>query len=129
MSIVRILKRFVADEHAREGITSELLGLVDLEVEYSPVIPFAGGSVDAAVEVRPWGFVPAGELPERFEVQHSLVQNPVDRNSLKVMRARYLLARDAYYGPILHHYFERPLDDHHAHDRSDRTSRPPAQRD
>ena len=129
MSIVKLLKRFVSDELAREGITPELLTLVDLEVEYSPVIPFVGGSVDSAVEVRPWGFVPAGALPERFEVKHPLVQNPVDRESLKVMRARYLLARDAYYGPILHHYFERPLDDHHAHDRSDRTSRPPAQRD
>jgi hypothetical protein len=29
----------------------------------------------------------------------------VDRDTLKVMRARYLLARDAYYGPIVRQWF------------------------
>ena len=104
LSLLNVLKRFVSDELAKEGITPELLEMVDLSVEYSPVIPFAGG-VDDAIKVRPWGFVPDGVLPEKFEVMHPHVNNPVDRESLKVMRARFLLARDAYYGPIVHRFF------------------------
>lgn len=117
MSILNILRRFVADELEQEGITPDLLAMVDLEVEYSPVIPFAGGGVDSAVEVRPWGFVRAGELPEKFEVQHPIVNNPVDRDSLRVMRVRYLMARDAYYGPILHRFIQEPINDDD-HDRA-----------
>ena len=106
MSILNVLKRFVDDELAKEGITPELLEMVDLSIEYSPVIPFTGGGVDDAIAVRPWGFVPDDVLPEKFEVRHPLVHNPVNRESLKVMRARYLLARDAYYGPMIHRFFQ-----------------------
>lgn len=86
-----------------EGITPEILGLVDLSAEFSPVIAISGGRLEDAVTVRPWGFYPNGELPEKFEVMHGRFNAPVDRESLKVMRARYLLARDAYYGRTLHH--------------------------
>ena len=110
MSIFDFLKRIVDDELAKEGITPELLAMVDLSIEYSPVIPFAGGSIDDAIVVRPWGFVPDDQLPEKFEVRHPLVRNPVSRDALKVMRARFLLARDAYYGPILDHFFHGPID-------------------
>lgn len=106
MSILNVLKRFVDDELAKEGITPDLLEMVDLSIEYSPVIPFAGGGVDDAIDVRPWGFVADDVLPDKFEVMHPLVHNPVSRESLKVMRARYLLARDAYYGPMIHHFFQ-----------------------
>ncbi|WP_417848793.1 hypothetical protein [Thalassoglobus sp.] len=106
LSILNVLKRFMDDELAKEGITPELLEMVDLSVEYTPVIPFAGGGVDDAITVRPWGFVTDDVLPEKFEVCHPLVHNPVSRESLKVMRARYLLARDAYYGPMIHRFFQ-----------------------
>jgi len=114
LSILNILKRFVDDELAKEGITSELLEMVDLSIEYSPVIPFAGGGVDDAIHVRPWGFVAGDVLPEQFEVKHPLVHNPVSRESLKVMRARYLLARDAYYGPMIHRFFHGLANDTNA---------------
>lgn len=93
-----ILKRFVSDALTQEGIPPELLEMIDRSGEYSPVIPFAGGGVDDAVQVRPWGCVPDGVLPDKFEVLHPTVRHPIDRESLKVMRARYLLARDAYFG-------------------------------
>ncbi len=108
MSILNFLKRFVDDELAKEGITPKLLEMVDLSIEYSPVIPFAGGGIDDAIVVRPWGFVPDDQLPEKFEVRHPLVRNPVSRDALKVMRARFLLARDAY-GPILDRFFHGPI--------------------
>lgn len=106
MNILNVLKRFVDDELAKEGITPDLLEMVDLSIEYSPVIPFSGGGVDDAIAVRPWGFVADDVLPDKFEVMHPLVHNPVSRDSLKVMRARYLLARDAYYGPMIHRFFQ-----------------------
>ena len=103
--MLEALKRFLDDELAAEGITPELLEMVDLEIEYTPVIPFAGGGLEHAVKVRPWGFYPTGVLPEKFEVQHPLVDNPVDQEALKVMRARFLLARDAHYGPMVRRAF------------------------
>jgi hypothetical protein len=93
MSLLNVLRDWIGHELAAEGITPELLAMVDLEVEYSPVIPFHGGRLEHAVRVRPWGFFPSGVLPDKFEVQHPLVTNPVDRETLKVMRARYLLDR------------------------------------
>ncbi|MCA8985822.1 MAG: hypothetical protein R3C12_12890 [Planctomycetaceae bacterium] len=114
MNLLDVLKRFVGDDLAKEGITPELLEMVDLSIEHSPVIPFSGGGVDDAVKVRPWGFVPDDVLPDKFEVMHPLVNNPVDRESLKVMRARYLLARDAYYGPMIHRFFQGLANDANA---------------
>lgn len=107
MSILKTLENLFEQELAAEGITRQLLDMVDLAVEYSPVIPFAGGQLEHAVKVRPWGFPPADQLPEKFEVDHPLVSNPVDQSLLKIMRARYLLARDARYGPMLRAQFER----------------------
>jgi len=114
LSILNVLKRFVDDELAKEGITPELLEMVDLAIEYSPVIPITGGGVDDAIDVRPWGFVADDVLPDKFEVKHPLVHNPVSRESLKVMRARYLLARDAYYGPMIHRFFQGIANDANA---------------
>lgn len=105
MTVLNVLQDWIAAELAAEGITPEVLALVDLGVEYSPVIPFRGGRLEHAVRVLPWGCFPTGVLPDRFEVQHPLVTNPVDRDTLKIMRARYLLARDLYYGPIVRQWF------------------------
>ena len=101
MSVLDALKKLLDEQLAAEGITPGLLDMVDLSIAYSPVIPFTGGGLDSAVDVRPWGFPAGNALPERFEVLHPLIHSPVDRESLKVMRARYLLARDAYYGPLV----------------------------
>ena len=100
MSLLDALTKLVDDELAQEGITPELLAMIDLSVAYSPVIPFRGGRLEDAVPVRAWGFVPDDVLPRKFEVLGGGVHNPVSQDSLKVMRARYLLARDAHYAPL-----------------------------
>lgn len=107
--VLDVLRKFVDDELRAEGITPELLDMVMLEVEYSPVLPFAGGQFGRDdVKVRPWGFSGADdELPERFEVLHPMVNNPVSRESLKVMRLRWLLARGKYYEPQMNALCER----------------------
>ncbi len=106
MALLDVLQDWIAGELAAEGITPEVLAAVDLEIEYSPVIPFSGGKLEHAVRVLPWGFFPSGTLPDKFEVQHPLVTNPVDRETLKVMRARYLLARDAHYGQAVRQWLK-----------------------
>ena len=58
MSLLDALTKLVDDELAEEGITPELLAMIDLSVAYSPVIPFRGGRLEDAVPVRAWGFVP-----------------------------------------------------------------------
>lgn len=113
MALLNVLQDWIAGELAAEGITPEVLAAVDLAIEYSPVIPFSGGRLEHAVRVLPWGFFPSGVLPDKFEVQHPLVTNPVDQDTLKVMRARYLLARDAYYGPIVRRWFQDLKAAHH----------------
>lgn len=121
MSLLNVLKCFVRDELAEEEITPELLEMVDLDISFSPVIPITGGDLDSAVDVRPWGFLPENVLPEKFEVMHPSVHNPVDRESLKIMRARYLLAREAYYGPAVHRFFHGSQDGHHSSPTSSRS--------
>ncbi len=44
---------------------------------------------------RPQGFVADNALPETFEVMNPLVRSPTTREELRIMRARYLFARDA----------------------------------
>ena len=108
MSLLAALTKLVDDQLAEEGITPELLAMIDISVAYSPVIPFAGGTLENAVDVRAWGFVPDDDTPSRFEVLHSAVHNPVSPDSLKIMRARYLLARDAHYAPMYETLFGEP---------------------
>jgi hypothetical protein len=111
LTILNFLRLLIEDELVKEDITPKLLDMVDLSIAYSPVIPFAGGDINDAVQVRPWGFVPDNVTPEKFEVVHPLIHNPVGPDALKIMRARYLLARDAHYGPILDRFFHGPVDD------------------
>lgn len=107
MSVLEALEKLLEEQLAAEGITPAVLDYVALEIEYSPVIPFVGGGLEDAVSVYPWGFPPSGTLPEKFEVQHPLITRPVNRETLKIMRARYLLARDAHYRPIVKNLFQR----------------------
>lgn len=99
MNLLERLNRLLDQELAAEGITPEVLSQVDLSIGYSPVIPFAGGKLESAVAVQPWGFPARDELPVQFEVLDPLIAHPVDRAALSIMRARYLLARDAVAGP------------------------------
>ena len=108
MSLLAALTKLVDDQLAQEGITPQLLAMIDLSVAYSPVLPFAGGTLENAVDVRAWGFVPDDDTPSRFEVLHSAVHNPVTPDSLKVMRARYLLARESHYAPLYATLFGEP---------------------
>ena len=108
MSLLAALTKLIDHQLAQEGITPELLSMIDLSVAYSPVIPFAGGTLENAVDVRAWGFVPDDDTPSRFEVLHSAVHNPISPDSLKIMRARYLLARQAHYAPMYATLFGEP---------------------
>lgn len=96
------LQKVIDEEHAKEGITPALLEMVDLEIEYSPVIPFPGGTLEDAVPVRPWGFPDPKVLPAKFSVHDYGV---VDRETLTVMRLRFLLARDARSRTVLERCF------------------------
>lgn len=89
MSLLETLKAAVADQLAKEGITQQLIDYMDLSVEWSPVIPFAGGGLGDAVAPVPWGFYHDDVVPEKFEVEG--VHGLVSQESLKVMRLRYLL--------------------------------------
>lgn len=107
MSILDVLKKMVDDTLREEGITPELLEVVDLEVAYSPVLAFRGERLDHAVEARPWGFVPDGVLPERFEVMHGMCRGSIGRDELKVMRLRWLLAQKASQQPFMDAFLGR----------------------
>ena len=114
---MNVLDKFIANDLAAEGITPQVLDIVDLTIEYSPVIPFCGGKLEHAVKVRPWGFCSEVVLPERFEVLHPLVTNPVNRDTLNV-RVGFLASKLPHETAVRrrpsgeHH--RRALDDHAA---------------
>jgi len=64
-----------------EGITQQDLELVDLEIDFSPVIPFHGGKPVEAIETMGGAFYVTG------------YPNIVSAEMLKVMRYRYLSQR------------------------------------
>jgi len=69
-----------------EGITPDILSMVDLEIAYSPVIVIVGEGIEEAVEaVKTKG--------GKYLVRHPMVHHAVSAEDLKVMRCRYLLAR------------------------------------
>ncbi len=75
-----------ADKHlAEEGITRDIIDAVDLDIEYEPVIAARGEKLCDAVGVRKMGTV--------YGVLHPMFRDPVDSESLKIMRARFLLAK------------------------------------
>ena len=111
MSLPDFLRKLLEAELAAEGITPDVLEMIDLSIAYSPVIPLSGGGLESAVEVRPWGFPTASELPERFEVMHPLFKASVDHDGLKIMRARFLLARDARFGPAIREFFSETVEE------------------
>lgn len=71
---------------AEEGITQAILDAVDLDIAYSPVLTRCGESLAHAAEAIPT------QGGQRFIVRYpGGGEESVDRDSLKVMRARYLL--------------------------------------
>ena len=70
---------------AQEGVIPELLDLVDLELSYSPVIAIRGEGLENAVEV-------VKTQGGTYLVRHGMFPHPVEPESLKRMRLRYLLA-------------------------------------
>ena len=91
------LENFIDAQLAEEGISPDVLAAVDLEIAFSPVIAIRGESIAQAVEVVPTqggGYI----------VRHPLVKYAVDADTLKIMRARFLLARGCEFQPALQRF-------------------------
>jgi hypothetical protein len=84
MALQMILDDLLKEADQNEGFTPELLDCVDLGIEFTPVIPFQGGTLNDAVDV-------VKTLGEGYIVQHPLVEGAVSPDVLKRMRLRYLL--------------------------------------
>lgn len=78
------LNQICNDEDLKEGFSPELINIIDLNIEYSPVIAIRGEGLNDAVEA-------VKTMGENYIVNHSLIANPVTPDSLKRMRLRYLL--------------------------------------
>lgn len=72
---------------AEEGITEDDLSLVDLDIEYTPVIPIRGAQPMEAVKLRGGNYA-VPECP--------LVGTSISPKALTVMRYRYLTSRDRF---------------------------------
>ena len=93
------LGKIVDDLLAEEGITPALLDMVDLSVAYSPVLLAGGQFGRDDVELIPYGFLAnENDLPEKFTAADGMPQ-VYDRDQVTIMRARWLLAREAYHKP------------------------------
>lgn len=86
-SILTTLTKMSDDLLAEEGITKEILDYIDLDIECSPVICVRGEQLRDAVKVQ------ESQDPDKFLLTHwKHPEGWVARGSLKIMRARYLLA-------------------------------------
>lgn len=79
------LELLIWDLLKEEGITKDDLNLVNLDIEFSPVITVKGGSPMKVIELRGGGY----QVPDCPIVG----QRPLTINELKVMRFRYLINR------------------------------------
>ena len=95
MDIPDFLKDFIDKELASEGITPELLNMVDLDIAYSPVIPYKGAE-PCKVSKRV-----GGKYLVEDEIMISNNTAMVTKDSLKIMRLRYLLQREQDYKPLM----------------------------
>lgn len=73
------------DMLSQEGITKEDLELVDLDIQFSPVIPCIGDNPCEVIET-------IGD--DYLLVNHPMFQHAISADSLKVMRYRYLISRN-----------------------------------
>jgi hypothetical protein len=80
----KILEKLMWEELKEEGITKEDLEMVDLDIEYSPVIPMRGGEPMEAIKLEDNKYrVPDCEF---LGLNLSVEQ-------IKIMRYRYLINR------------------------------------
>jgi len=95
MKDLEVLNKIVDGLLEDEGITKEDLELVDLDIEYSPVIAIRGENFCDAVEA----ITCTGG--QKYLVKHPLVPEAVDAETLKIMRYRYLTSRPKMKNPTL----------------------------
>lgn len=82
------LTKYADEMLSKEGITKDILDYIDLDVAFSPVICIRGESIHDAVDVT------ESSDPDKFLLTHWCCPSGwASRESLKIMRARYLLAR------------------------------------
>ena len=99
-TLAQTLNQIVQARMAKEGITPELLEAVDLDVAYSPVLAQPFDRYEQAVDVVP-------TQGGRYLVRHPTITSSVDADELKVMRLRYLLARDRAMTPVIAPFVRR----------------------
>jgi len=93
-SIIKVLSKFSSDLLAEEGITQKIIDYVDLDVACSPVICYRGETLREAVTVS------ASVDPNRYLLRHPMIPKGfVAKDELRIMRARYLLARNGRPNP------------------------------
>lgn len=78
------IEQIVWDILAEEGITEKDLELVDLDINFSPVIPIRNGEPFEVIEAVGGGYLIPG---------HPIYNRAVSSQTLKVMRYRYLINR------------------------------------
>ena len=100
-ALEQTLNQIVQARMAQEGITPELLEAVDLDIAYSPVLAQPFDRYEQAVDVVP-------TQGRRYLVRHPAITSSVDAAELKIMRLRYLLARDRAMAPVIAPFIPRP---------------------
>lgn len=88
MSEVKYLLQIIDASLLEEGITQEDLAFVDLDIEFSPVIPCVGDHPYEVIETIGGNYL----IPH-----HPIFDFAITPNSLKVMRYRYLINRKNIY--------------------------------
>lgn len=81
MNLEKIKWKLLADE----GISRENLDLVDLSIQFSPVIPCKGDRPYEAIETNGGKYL---------LVNHPIFKHAISADELKAMRYRYLINRD-----------------------------------
>ena len=79
------LEKLKWDLLAQEEITKEDLELVDLDIQFTPVIPCKNDTPHEVIETVGGGYL---------IVNHPMFQHAITAEELKVMRYRYLINRN-----------------------------------
>ena len=83
--INEILKNIIWETLEEEGITKDSVAMVDLNIEFSPVIPYKGADPCEVTETMGDKYIVHGIIDGNSKT--------VDAETLKVMRYRYLMNR------------------------------------
>jgi hypothetical protein len=82
--IMKVVQDEMDKEFAEEGISKEVLDMIDLDIAYSPVIPVRKGTQVCEVKKTYGGKYLIIDCP--------FFPNAVDKETIRVMRARFLLS-------------------------------------